>query len=131
MHENSIVMMSIKPEYAAQILAGVKKYEFRRRLFRSDVRVVEIYSTSPVKRVVGNFTVKAIHKGSPVQIWNMCAAAGGINRDSFFRYFAGSNIAYAIEVELVEVYRSPRFISDYNMAPPQSFCYINHKGTLR
>ena len=128
MREYSVALMSIKPEYAARILAGVKKFEFRKRLFRSSVRIVEIYSSSPIKLVVGNFKVKAIHKGSPGQIWNMCAAAAGINRDLFFRYFAGSDIAYAIEVDSVEAYCPPRSISDYNTIPPQSFCYVHQKG---
>lgn len=124
MCENSVVLMSIKPEYVSRILSGTKKYEFRKRIFATDVKKVEIYSSSPIKRVVGSFMIKTIHKASPAQIWEKCAHAAGIKKDSFFRYFAGSDVAYAIEIESVKAYSTPRAISEFVRCPPQSYCYV-------
>lgn len=118
------VLMSIKPEYASRILSGTKKYEFRKRLFSANVKKVEIYSSSPIKRVVGSFKIKTIHNASPVQLWKKCSHAAGIDEDSFFRYFAGSDVAYAIEIESVKTYATPRSISEFGKLPPQSYCYI-------
>ena len=46
------ILLSIKPEYVDRILAGTKKYEYRKRLARSNSSVLLVYSTSPVMKVV-------------------------------------------------------------------------------
>lgn len=45
-------ILSIKPVYANQILAGTKKVEFRKRSFKEKVRRVYIYASVPVKQIV-------------------------------------------------------------------------------
>ncbi len=48
------VLLSLKPQFAAAILSGEKKFEFRRDVFsRSDVTTVVLYASSPVCKVVG------------------------------------------------------------------------------
>ena len=56
------VLLSIKPKYVKGIMNGNKRYEFRRSIFRcrEDIELVYIYSTSPVKKIVGVFTIKSI-----------------------------------------------------------------------
>jgi predicted transcriptional regulator len=50
------VLLSIKPEYAELIKSGLKKYEFRRKIFKkAGHSKVFIYSTSPVKKITGVF----------------------------------------------------------------------------
>jgi len=50
------VLLSIKPKYANQILNGNKRYEFRKSVFNHrDLEMVYIYSSSPIKRIVGAF----------------------------------------------------------------------------
>jgi hypothetical protein len=52
------VLLSIKPEFVEKIFSGLKKYEFRRVIFKSkSVSRVVIYASSPVQRVVGEFAV--------------------------------------------------------------------------
>jgi predicted TIM-barrel fold metal-dependent hydrolase len=46
--------LSIKPHYAEAIFSGRKRYEFRRSIFREDIRVVIVYMSSPVMEVVGD-----------------------------------------------------------------------------
>src|SRR5450756_1588152 len=45
-------LLSIRPQYAAAILRGEKRYEFRRTVFSRHVDVVLVYVPSPVRRVV-------------------------------------------------------------------------------
>jgi type I restriction enzyme S subunit len=55
------VLLSIKPKYANQIVKGNKKYEFRKSVFKNrDLEMVYIYSSSPVKRIIGAFAIKMI-----------------------------------------------------------------------
>ena len=48
------VLLSVKPKYANEIISGRKKYEFRKLIFkRENIEKVYIYSSSPVKKVIG------------------------------------------------------------------------------
>jgi len=50
-------ILSIKPQYANAILKKEKTVEFRKKVFKNEVDRVYIYSSSPVKRIVGYFTI--------------------------------------------------------------------------
>ena len=43
----STILLSIKPEYVNKIIAGTKKYEFRKHLAQGDIQKIIIYSTAP------------------------------------------------------------------------------------
>ncbi len=44
------VLLSVKPKYANEIIAGRKKYEVRKSIFkRENIEKMYIYSSSPVK----------------------------------------------------------------------------------
>ena len=44
-------LLSIKPEYAEKIFAGIKTYEYRRKIFKDgSVKTVVVYVTSPIKK---------------------------------------------------------------------------------
>ena len=48
------VVLSIKPEFANKIFEGTKKYEFRRAIFKNpNIKKVVVYSSSPVKKIIG------------------------------------------------------------------------------
>src|SRR5258708_10038551 len=53
-------VLSIKPEYAEAIFSGKKRFEFRRAIFKHDIKVVVVYITSPVGQVAGEFNVDDI-----------------------------------------------------------------------
>jgi predicted transcriptional regulator len=92
------VLLSIKPKYAELIKSGLKKYEFRRKIFKKAGGCkVFIYSTSPVKKITGVFDASIIHQDSPYRIWDMFGAYSGISEGEFFQYFRDCEIAYAIE----------------------------------
>ena len=52
------VLLSIKPQFVEEIFAGKKRFEYRKAIFSKDVDSVVIYSTKPVGKIVGEFTIK-------------------------------------------------------------------------
>jgi len=127
--ENFIIaFMSIKPIYAEKIIAGIKKYEFRRAAIREKLSHMIIYSTSPVKKIIGIAEVEGVHSSSPTAIWERTKNAAGISRKLFRVYFKNKKIAYAIKIKEVIPFDkpiSPKEIEKcFNV--PQSFSYVNH-----
>ncbi|BBB90831.1 MAG TPA: hypothetical protein PKA28_19505 [Methylomusa anaerophila] len=122
------VLLSIRPQYVDEILNGNKKYEFRKSQFKNtDVERVYMYSTAPIKKIVGFFRIKSITVDAPERLWVKFSDKAGINKDSFFKYFGDRPEGIAIEIGDVTVYDYPVEPQDYfpNFVPPQSFCYIN------
>lgn len=121
------VLLSINPPYADAILTGVKKYEFRRTIFkRKDIDRIYIYSNSTVKKIVGSFEIEKIFEGTPQEIWEKCNKHGGISKEDFFKYFEGTQKAYGIKIKNVDHFQEPLdpYTTIDNFIPPQSFYYI-------
>ncbi|NJK95928.1 MAG: ASCH domain-containing protein [Bacteroidales bacterium] len=121
------VLLSIKPEFADKIFAGIKKYEFRRSLFKNpNIKTVVVYSSSPVQKVIGEFDIESILSGEPTDLWNATKEFAGINKKYFFDYFKSKEKGYAIKIKETRVYDEALCIKEhYNATPPQSFMYIN------
>ena len=123
--EPTRALLSIKPRFVDAILAGVKRFEFRRSIFSRPVDVVVIYATDPVQRIIAEFDVKGIMEASPDLLWKRTKEFAGIDQDGFYEYFNGKNKGYAIEVGEVRVYDTPLHpVRDLGVRPPQSFLYL-------
>lgn len=121
------ILLSIKPEYAQSILNGTKRYEFRRRVHRDErVKVVVIYATMPVGKVIGEFTIAEIHSERPTELWKRTKDFSGISESFFSEYFQNKEVGHAIEVKNVKRYKTPRPIKDFvpSGVPPQSYIYL-------
>src|SRR5258708_29355076 len=121
------VLLSIKPEHAANILNGSKRFEFRKAGFRHhSVRTVVIYETKPTGKIVGEFDVDDIFADLPDNVWSRTSHAAGISEEQFAHYFKGKDLAFAIKVGKVRRYRQPKDL--HAVLPggvaPQSFCYL-------
>ena len=82
------VMISIKPEFADKIFTGIKKYEFRKVLFKNnDIDTVIVYASSPVQKVIGEFKIKRIISDAPYSVWLQTKMYSGINKEYFDNYF--------------------------------------------
>ena len=93
-----IVLLSIKPEYADKIFSGEKKYEFRKSIFKNtDIEKVVVYASSPVQKVIGEFTIADILNDDIEKIWNETAHYSGITKDFYLSYFSNKEKAYAIK----------------------------------
>lgn len=115
------VLLSIKPQYAAMILADMKRYEYRRVIFSTpNIDKVYIYSTAPVKKVVGEFKVDVIINDTPQRIWERTHDESGLSEEEFFDYFKGKDKAFAIAIKDVVRYDTPIPLS---FRPPQNYRY--------
>jgi predicted transcriptional regulator len=107
------------------LLIGLKRFEFRRSHFAPSVHTVVIYATSPVRAVVGEFAIRAVHADTPARLWRLAQGYTGIDRERFNRYFAGCSHGVAIEVEQARQYREHLPLCKLVPGPPpQSFRYL-------
>jgi len=122
------VLLSVKPKYAELIKSGLKKYEFRRKFFKKTGRgKIYIYSTSPVKKIIGAFDASTIYEDLPPKIWNLFGEHSGLSEAEFFQYFKDCKTAFAIKITNLVIFQEPWDPSDYFLEfnPPQSYCYFN------
>ena len=119
------ILLSINPEYVEKILNGNKKYEYRKVKCRQEVDKIIIYSTYPIKKVVGEATVDKILEDSPTRIWETTNKESGINIDFFEKYFKGRKTAVAYKLSNIKIYDKPKEIESYGLkVAPQSFVYV-------
>lgn len=121
------VLLSINPEYVEKIFSGEKKYEFRRNIFKKqDIKSIVIYSTSPVKKVVGEFIIDEIIQDLPHKLWELAPENTGISEEKFYKYFANKEKGYAIKIGKLIRYKTMKNLQDFSIkSAPQSFVYVN------
>jgi predicted transcriptional regulator len=122
-----VALLAIDPQYAELIVQGIKKVEFRKRGFRASLTHVVLYSSSPVKRIVGYFAVNNIRRLSVDELWDKYCMVGGISKDQFLAYYSKSHEGIAIEIGVVNILKRPVLLSKLgeSIAVPQSFCYLS------
>jgi predicted transcriptional regulator len=117
--------LSIRPQYAEAIFSGKKRFEFRRAIFKHDIKVVVVYITNPVGQVAGEFKVEDVITDDIYALWERTETQAGIDRTVFFDYFAGRAIGHAIVIGKVQRYKQPLDLEGaYGVRPPQSFLYL-------
>ena len=121
------VLLSIKPEYADRIFNGTKKYEYRKTIFkRQDIDSVVVYSSSPVQKVIGEFSFESIIQNTPADLWQSTKDYAGISEERFSEYFGTKSHGYAIKIASCFLYDSPKELKEVcDFSPPQSFAYID------
>lgn len=126
------LLISIKPEFVNKILANEKLYEFRKSIFKQDVDKIFIYSTYPVKKIVGYFEVGEIICKPPHELWNSLSDVSGISKKDFFKYYANSNEGFAIKIDKLHIFDEFIDMNEYeNFKAPQSFCYVENNECLK
>lgn len=120
------VLLSIKPKYADLIFEGLKKYEFRRSIFKNtEVKTIVVYSSSPVQKVIGEFEIESILNDDLAILWKETKNYAGIDKKYFDEYFINKEKGYAIKIKKTRKYRKPLCLRhDFNLLPPQSFLYL-------
>jgi predicted transcriptional regulator len=120
------VLLSIKPEFADQILNGSKRFEYRKAAFKYNAKTrVLIYATMPIGKIIGEFAVDQVLKASPEELWNDTHHHSGISRERFLSYFEGRAFGVAIGVKKARKYAKPVELSSLtDGVAPQSFRYI-------
>ncbi|RJP50905.1 MAG: ASCH domain-containing protein [Anaerolineaceae bacterium] len=121
------VLLSIKPEFAEKIFQGIKKYEFRKAVFKNrNIQKVIVYASAPVSKVIGEFEIEDILEHETELLWTKTKRYSGIPKDYFDSYFRGREVGYAIKIRKSKLYKAPLDLSrHFNVKyPPQSFMYI-------
>ncbi|MDQ0422997.1 putative transcriptional regulator/DNA-binding XRE family transcriptional regulator [Peteryoungia aggregata LMG 23059] len=125
------VVLSIRPQYSEKILDGQKTVELRRRFPVSapSGTVAYIYSTSPVRAIVGIAEIRDVLKLPVKQIWSEFEDAASIERGDFDNYFQGVDFGFVLMFEDVKPFSRPVPLSElrekYGFEPPQSFLYAS------
>ncbi len=121
------ILMSIHPEYVNKILAGNKKYEYRKiKARRKNVDKMLIYSTSPIMKVVAEVDIDEILEELPEIIWKKTKLQSGITKEFFNKYYKGRDVAVAYKLGKLKIYDEPKTLSDIGVSyVPQSFIYLD------
>lgn len=122
-----MVLMSIHPEHASNIIRGEKIFEYRKVLPKGDVSHIALYATSPTKKVVAIAEVTGFISGSPTKVWNVTSFGSGITLKYYKEYFGGRKSAGALSIGRVYELKKPLELSQLSgvKIPPQSYCYLD------
>lgn len=125
------VVLSIRPQYSSKILEGEKTVELRRRFPVSAPRgaIAYIYSTSPVRAMVGLAEIRQILKLPIEQIWTEFGGSASIGRDDFLNYFQGLEFGFVLVLDearpLARSIPLDELRERFDFEPPQSFLYAS------
>ena len=118
------ILISIHPKHVSNILNGIKKFEYRKKVAKKDINKIIIYSTFPEKMIVAEATIDKILADSPSNLWKKTKHGAGINKKFFDDYFKSSKLAYAYELKDVKIYKKPKKLEHFGISfAPQSFIY--------
>lgn len=119
------MLISIHPAYVEKIIAGEKKYEFRKKIPRQKIDRVFVYATNPQRKIVGYFLWNGYMEGCPLDVWARSQEFGGITESEYWKYFLGHNWAYAIVIKKIHLFKE--YINPWiydSFYPPQSYLYL-------
>ena len=133
--EGRAVLISIHPKHAEKILSGEKKIEFRRRWATQPVKVLFLYATAPIQRIVGLVTVVRVTQNTPTQLWWLAKKTeSGMSKRQLFSYLGGCKMGVAIQLGQVKTLQKevdPRKCLGRGFRPPQSFRYLTENEILK
>lgn len=119
------MLLSINPEHVENILSGEKKYEFRKVKCTREIDKIVIYSTYPVKKVIGEVDVEEILFDTIDKIWNITSEFAGITKDFYDAYYENKEKAVAFKLGKIKKYKKALTLEDLGVkCAPQSYMYI-------
>lgn len=120
------IIISINPEHVKNIINGTKKFEYRTKAAKSDVKKIIIYETTPIKKVVAEAEIVEVLMMKPEELWDETKEQSGITKSFFDTYFENRDVAYAYRLGKVKVYEEPKTLEEFGLrCAPQSFVYVN------
>ena len=122
------VLISVHPFYAAEIVAGRKKVEFRRRWPNKPTDVLVIYATAPIKAIVAVAEISEVRRAGNTQLWEICKSFGGaISRARLREYMHDLDQGVALllgQLFVPNIEISPQKAFGSEFLPPQSYRYL-------
>lgn len=130
MSADRAVLLSIRPVFADAILRGDKTVELRRT--RPNVPLgtpVLLYSSTPVKALVGVATLTHVEERTPDALWVSTCRRSAVTRTQFDTYFANARRAFGLHLTDVTALCDPLPLTHlrerWGVEPPQSFRYVS------
>lgn len=121
----STILMSIKPKYVIKLFDGSKKYEYRKTKCKNIPDKIIVYSSSPIKKVIGELIIEEVLYGHKEKIWDKTNIHGGIEKNKYDDYFKNKEYAVAYKIKEYVKYDIPKELKEYNVdKAPQSYIYI-------
>ena len=127
------IILSIRPQYSEKIMDGSKTVELRRRfpMHISNRSLAYIYSTSPVRALVGTLEIEDVLKLPISVMWKQYGHYACIARADFDAYFSGLDEGFALEVGGVKPLPRSLGLTElrerFGFRPPQSFQYLRQE----
>ena len=88
-------------------------------------RLVLIYASHPLKKVVAEFTVGEYITDTLELLWEQTHEIGGIAKEGFDDYFEGKTVGYAYSIENLQRFEEARKLCEFGMERgPQDYCYV-------
>lgn len=125
-----MLFLSIRPEYVEKIFRGEKQVELRRRRPRScPGDWIAVYSTMPLKELVGIVQVADVRVAHPDSLWRNVRQIAGLSRSDYASYFDGAKRAIGIMLENPILLSTPIPLDELrqewpDFQPPQGFRYL-------
>ncbi len=127
---DNVVVLSVRPKYAAAIENGTKQVEFRKKFSaRAASSQALVYVTSPVQEFRISASIADVIQDTPTAIWDRFGHVAGCSRLEFDQYFEGSDSAVALPLSNVQTLANPVHfkapsLASVNFKPPQSFAIL-------
>lgn len=124
------LLLSVRPVFADQIMAGSKTVELRRIRPTADPGTqVLVYSSSPTMALVASALIERIEVRTVQAQWPRVRMSAGIAKRDYFNYFAGAETSVAIWLAEVRPLRRGIVLEELRerwpwFRPPQSYCYV-------
>jgi predicted transcriptional regulator len=106
---STCAIISIKPVYANQILAGTKTIELRKSsMGLSEDDVVLVYSSAPEQELAFWFRIRMVESLPVRKMWDLHGPQLGIGFDDYSAYFNGLEFAVGLHIgEVQPIVRIP------------------------
>lgn len=129
MNKNNVVVISIKPKWAKEILLGKKDIELRKTFSKKLVTdfTAVIYASSPISAIIGTVKIKSVEVGEIESLWGSLGLRTGATKSEFFDYFNDRKFGVALsmsEPKSSEYIGLPVLRESCNFFPPVSWRYL-------
>lgn len=121
------IILSLQPAPFGQMIAGIKRHEYRRRFAASPVRAF-IYVSSPVKAIRAYAEFGKPIVDTPERLGRLAEREGEGTIDGIVNYLAGLEVGYALPLRTIreiEPLSLEELRADYRFAPPQSYSHLS------
>ncbi len=122
------MLLSINPEHVENILRGEKVYEYRKKICKRKIDKIVIYSTFPIKQIVGEVEVLDVLEMDKKELWKITKEQSGITKRFYDQYYRDRKTAAAYKLGEVMKYDNPRSLEEIGVkVAPQSYMYLSDK----